>query len=192
MHGQPDRNRAPAAFVLILTALAAACDSVSPTDPQVDPLADPAFANGAHTEKGTFSMPAPPARVDAPCVDDELLAVTGNWTGWFRLTQTPGGHVHLTEHIDWSDVTLVAMDGRTWKPGPGAHESFSFNQPATNQDLGESAYTVMHNLRARFNSQDGDSDLRVWHTIHAVLGPDLEIRVLRIVLPFVGECIGRR
>lgn len=176
---------------LTLAALAIACDGAPPTHPESDRLAAPRFAGGAFTERGTFTVPAPPAAsVIAPCVDDEPLQVLGTWSGWFRLSETPSGHVHLTEHIDWSDVTLRATDGRTWTPGPGAHESFSFNDPATSADLGERAYTVMHNLRARFNSADGDSDLQVWHTIHVVLGPDLELRVLRVVLPFQGKCVG--
>lgn len=189
MFGNNQGGSALAAIFLTACALSVACDATEPTGPE-DTVADPALSNGAFIEHGTIDEAAPPAVVDAPCVDDEPLAVTGRWKGWFRLALTNGGHVHLTEHIDWSEVTLVATDGRTWKPGPGAHESFSFNLPATNADLGESAYMTMHNLRARFDSQDGDSDLRVWHTIHVVLGPDLEFRIQKIVLPFVGECIG--
>lgn len=188
-HGPP----VLATFLLIASGLVAACDAGTPAAPRDDPLdveAIPAAANAAFVAHGTFTDPGPFPPVNAPCVDNELIAVTGTWSGWFRVAQTARGHLHITEHVDWSDVTLVATDGRTWKPGPGAHESFSLNLPATGADLGESAYNVMHNLRARFNSQDGDSDLQVWHTIHQVLGPDLEFRVFKIVLPFEGKCIG--
>jgi hypothetical protein len=148
-------------------------------------------AQRASVERGRFTAFPAPLPVDAPCVDSENpITMIGPWSGWYQRAQTPGGHVHRTEHIDWSGVTLEAMDGRTWTPGPGAHESFSFNQPATPGDLGESAYTVTHNLRARFLSQDGDSDLQVWHTIQIVRGPDLEFKVFKVVLPFRAFCIG--
>lgn len=193
MHGKHHGRHLLARLAIVsVTGLSAACAGDSPAGPPVDSIAGPAHANRADVEKGTFSQPVPPAAiVNAPCVDDDPLAVTGTWNGWYRVAQTARGHLHVTEHIDWSEVTLVAADGRTWKPGPGAHESFSRNLPATGEDLGESAYTEMHNLRARFDSQDGDADLRVWHTIHIVLGPDLELRIMKVVLPFVGECIGK-
>lgn len=182
-----------AALLLALTGLSA-CEGAPPTAPQLEQLAVPASAapaSAAFVERGRFTDFPPPLPVNAPCVDNENpITMMGPWTGWYQLAQTARGHVHITEHIDWAGVTLVAMDGRTWKPGPGAHESFNFNLPATDDDSGETANTVMHNLRARFNSQDGDSDLQVWHTIHVVRGPDLEFRVLKMVLPFEAFCIG--
>ena len=187
------RRVVPVTLGLAICGLAAACDSEPVTAPQLDPPDAPAYNgsdNAAFTDRGTFTVFPPPLPVNAPCVDpDNPLRMIGSWSGWDRVVQTAGGRLHVTEHIDWSDVILRAEDGRIWAPGPGAHESFSLIFEETPDGFVER--NIMHNLRARFNSLDGDSDLQVWHTIHIVRGPDHEIRVSRIVLPFEAKCIGK-
>lgn len=183
------------AVALLLASVS--CDTATEPDPDAAAMTTlapdaPAVAMAATTERGTFTVFPPPLPVIAACVDeDNPLRMLGSWSGWFTQTLTPGGHLHITEHIDWSDVKIIAADGRMWVPGPGAHESFSLNFEAT--DGGFVQRQIMHNLRARFNGPDGESDLQVWHTIHIVRGPapDYEYRLFDVVLPFEARCIGR-
>lgn len=173
------------------------CDTATGPDPDAAGMTTqapdaPALAMAATTQRGTFTSSPPPVPIIAACVDeDNPLRMLGSWSGWFTQTLAAGGHLHITEHVDWSDVEIVAADGRKWLPGPGAHESFSLNFDAT--DGGSVQRQIMHNLRARFNGPDGESDLQVWHTIHIVRGPapDYDLRVFDVVLPFEARCIGR-
>lgn len=185
------RHAGPATLVV---ALALACAESPPTGPasgRESAVRVHASENAAVTWSETFSVPSPPIRMTVPCLGtDNQLQMSGTWNGWARYAQTANGHLHISEHVDWSDVRIVSTGGRTWLPGPGAHESFTFNLPVAAEDEGESAYTVMHAMHGRFLSQDGAQDLQVSHAWHQLLGPDLVLRRNEFV-PFGAHCLGQ-
>lgn len=161
-------------------------------------VSTPAFAStggGAVTGSGTFRGPFPPnpavpfVPVPAPCLGlGEPLHMSGTWSGWFRTTLTPTGRLHITEQIDWREITLTLGD-LTWLTAPAAYEPIVLILPATVDDLGEAAFVVRHQFTVRFISQNGLPDLRVTHSVKQVLGPDGQFRHNEFV-PFTAECIG--
>lgn len=175
-------------------ALAAGCTETAPTGPTAERKSSPsAFAssNAAVTSLVTFSLPAPPIQMIVACVgSDNTLRVQGTWNGWARITETANGHLHITEHVDWSEVRIVSAGGRTWMPGPGAHESFTFNLPATADDRDESAHNLMHSMHGKFLGQDGAPDLQVSHSWHQLVGPDRVLRRNEFVA-FSADCVGQ-
>lgn len=187
MHAPRTARAFPATITLILAALAVACGDAMPSAPEMQAPGAPDRSQAALILSEPIDEPAPPVPVLAPCLGlDEPLRISGRWVGWLRGTVSPSGHVHLTEHIDWSDVTVVSPSGLTWLPGPGAHESFSINQPGGSG----AAVAVMHSLNARFLSQDGLANLQVWHRVHLVITPDGQPRVEVFILPFEARCAG--
>lgn len=183
-------------WILVPLLAAFGCTDGQVTDPAAGdgPLAPAAPALAAATSTHTFSGPFPPnpaveyVPVAAPCLElGEPLHMSGTWAGWYRVTVTPQGRVHVTEQIDWSAVDLTLGD-LTWVPGPGAYEPIVQNVPATRDDLGEAAYVVRHQFNIRYVSQNGLPDLRVTHHVKQLLSPDLEL-IHNEFGPFSAVCI---
>lgn len=157
-----------------------------------DLLLENKAGNAAATDRQTFSVPAPPAPVSAACLGIDDLKLDGTWTGWVQIAQTSNGHVHITEYIDYSEVTITSMStGLSWTAAAGAHENIILNLPATGDDLGDSAFNVKHQFNARFLGPEGYQNLLVSHSFKQLLGPDLELRHNEFV-PFSAKCIGGR
>lgn len=190
----PHPLRSSVLAAVAAASLAAGCAETAPTGPSAERQVSPsalASSNAAATSFETFSVPAPPIQMIVSCLEsDNTLRVQGTWNGWSRITETANGHLHITEHVDWSEVRIVSTGGRTWLPGPGAHESFTFNVAVTADDRDESAHNLMHSMHGTFLSQDGASDLQVSHSIHRVVGPDLVVRRNEFVA-FSADCLGQ-
>ena len=154
------------------------------------------FTNGATVNRQTFTVPFPPipgveyAPVPAPCLGlDEPLKMSGIWSGWIQTVIIPPGRVHVTERIDYSEITLRLGD-LEWHAGPGASETIIRNVPLTADDRGEAAFNVIHEFHARFVSQTDAPDLQVNHRVRQLLGPDGELRKNEFE-PFTAKCIGK-
>ena len=151
--------------------------------------------NGATIDRQTFTVPFPPipgvdfVPVPAPCLGlGEPLRMSGVWTGWFQVVTIPNGRVHVTERIDYSQITLKT-DELTWLAGPGASEPIIQNVPLAPEDVGDAAYNVIHEFNALFISQDGEPDVKISHRVRQLLGPDGVLRKNEFI-PFTAECIG--
>ncbi len=155
-----------------------------------------ASSNAATVDRQTFRVPFPPisgvdyAPVPAPCLElGEPLRMSGIWSGWFQVVTISTGRVHVTEHIDYSEITLRLGD-LVWHAGPGASEPIIQNVPLTEDDVGDAAFNVMHEFHARFISQNDKPDLRISHRVRQLLTPDGELKKNEFV-PFSAECIGK-
>lgn len=191
----------PLSFCFIITACSdfnmnAEEDSIASQTEMTDVSADNSSANGATVNRQTFTVPFPPipgvdyAPVPAPCLElGEPLRMSGIWTGWFEVVTIPSGRLHVTEQIDYSQITLKT-DDLTWVAGPGAKEAIIQNLPLTPQDIGDAAYNVIHEFHARFISQNNGPDLHVSHRVRQLLGPDGVLRKNEFV-PFTATCIGK-
>jgi len=191
------RRTVPLALVVATAAFTVACDEDTPTAPTSETLGTTTLSanRAATTDRGTFTVPFPPvpgvdfAPVPAPCLGlGEPLRMSGTWTGWYAAVEIPRGRYHLSEKIDYSEITL-RTDELTWVAGPGATETIVQNVPLTGDDVGEAAFNVVHEFHARFVSRDGAPDLHVSHRVRQLLGPDGELRKNEFV-PFTAECIG--
>ncbi|MDP2497469.1 MAG: hypothetical protein Q8W44_05675 [Candidatus Palauibacterales bacterium] len=185
--------------MLIVLFASAACGELPSTAPSaaetaaVD-LKASASPNAATTERQTFTVPfpdpeiAPYVPLPTPCLElGEPLQMGGIWTGWAQITTTARGRRHLTEYIDYSQVTIV-LDDMTWLPGPGAHEILIFNWPARTP-LPPGGFTRKHEFNTIFRSQNGLPDLRVRHRVKVTVNGKLEF-VHNEFVPFVAECLG--
>lgn len=191
------RRTVPIALLVATGALTVACDDGTPTAPTSETLGPTVLSasRAATTDRVTFTVPFPPVPgvefvpVPAPCLGlGEPLRMSGTWTGWYATVEIPRGRFHLTEHIDYAEISL-RTDDLSWVAGPGSTETIVQNVPLTGDDRGEAAFNVIHEFHARFVSQDGAQDLRVSHRVRQLLGPDGELRKNEFV-PFNAECIG--
>lgn len=189
------RRAIPAALALLFVA--AAC-SETPTELPRSSLAPPGSASAAAASSTATSQGALTVRdtydwdveipVTASCLGlSQPLQLAGTWHVRYSANRTPRGQVHYAEHLDYSDVPIVpvAVDGPTWMPVPGASESIVLKFPGEEG----SAEVRRHEFHARYLSQDGLPDLRVFHRIRILVGPDGGVRHREVVIPFEGECI---
>lgn len=173
-------------------AVVTACSEVPPTAAESEPVVTPAFAasqNAATTIRSTFSQPIPPIPVSAPCLDlEEGLVADGTWSWRQHIVITRNGRASVSEQGDYSDVSLRSGD-LTWTAAPGATETIIRNVPADPAAPG--SFVARHELHARFISQDGLPDLRVFHRIHRLFelvdGEVVHRKFVRI--DFTGTCI---
>lgn len=185
------QRRIIALLALVAGGLLAACSDV-PSNGQPATLLAPAVpsADAAFVGRISFMEPGvvfPP--VDAPCLNlGEPLTITGTISGWYQLTETSRGHQHWTEYDDFTGLT-ASGGGQTWAAGPGAHEIWSENLPATNDDYGESAYDIVHEGRSPFVGPDGTTAFIFVHRIHQVLTPGLEL-VVNNLSGLTVQCVG--
>jgi len=170
--------------------------SVVSENQEPDHKTDISVAAKANVDRQHFTVPFPPVPdvdfvpVPAPCFElGEPLQMSGIWSGWTQVVITPTGRVHVTERIDYTEITLRLGD-MTWHAGSGASETIIQNVPLTADDRGEAAYNVIHEFNARFISQTDAPDLRVSHRVRQLLTPDGELKKNEFV-PFTAECIGK-
>lgn len=189
------RRAIPATLALLFVA--AAC-SETPTELPRSSHAAPGPASAAAASATASSQGALTVRdafdwdveipLAAPCLGfSQPLQLAGTWHVRYSANRTPRGQVHYAEHLDYSDVPIVPVtgDGPTWKPVPGASESIVLKFPGEEG----SADVRRHEFHARYRSQDGLPDLRVFHRIRYLRGPDGEVRHQDVVIPFEGECL---
>ena len=100
------------------------------------------------------------------------------------LVVTPGGHTHVTEHADFSQLTGT-FGGDVWKLAPGSHEIFCRSL----QPVGDSSPRgIVHEGRTRFISETGGPNVRFVHRIHRVFWPGGETRINAVT--FEAQCYG--
>ena len=176
------------ALSFTLATLAAACDAPAPTSPELESSLGPAFANGergAVVDRGTYTFPfpagAPP--VSAQCLGlQQPLRIVGTWLIDYHSALSPSGRLTYIEHLDYSDVRLVAGD-LTWRAAPGAKETIIWLEDANG------IRNITHVFHGRYLSQNGLSDLQVSHSVHRIWGPDGELRRDESVF-FTARCVG--
>lgn len=172
----------------------AACSDVPSSGPPPATLLGPAVSSADAAFVGRISFTEPDVvfpPVDAPCLNlGEPLTITGTISGWYQLTQTSGGHQHWTEHDDFTGLT-ASGGGHTWSAGPGAHEIWSENLPATEAGYGESAFNIIHEGRSPFVGPDGATAFIFVHRIHWVVTPGLEL-VVDNLSGLTVKCIGNQ
>lgn len=189
------RRTIPATLALLFVA--AACSETPTKVPQTSSRAPGAASTaaasasarsqGALTVQGTDHVDVE-IPLTAPCLGlSQPLQLAGTWHIRYSANRTPRGQVHYAEHLDYSDVPIVPAtgDGPTWLPVPGASESIVLKFPGTEG----SAEVRRHEFHARYRSQDGLPDLRVFHRVRILLGPDGAVRHEEVVIPFEGECV---
>lgn len=126
-------------------------------------------------DRGTFSQNVA-IPVPSQCLGGTLL-VTGTISGWFQNVATPNGHLKVTEHIDFSQLT-ASFDGKTWSARPGSHEIWSNSFPPG----GDAASVIVHEGRTRFHPDDGEGTNLVFvHRIHRVFTPAGEFVVNNVL-----------
>ena len=184
-------RRAACALLVVLFAATGACDDAALSGPQSDvvsPTDIPANSNAATTQRGTFSFlfgGTDGVTLPAACLDlSDGLLITGRVSGQFKLTETSQGHFHLTEYLDFSDLTATG-NGLTWNASPGAHEIFQFNLG----EFGEYAVNVTHEGHSVFMGEGAAPDFRLVHRIHQVLTPNFDLTVNEIT-PLSVQCLG--
>jgi hypothetical protein len=189
MPRQPLRGFVLTALGLTLAGIAGACDSVVPTDPAAKAPVNPAFAaaGGASVSTGTFTWPfpagAPP--VSAPCLGlEEPIRIVGTWLIRYHEVLSPSGRATYTEHLDYSDVALVAGE-LVWRAGPGATETIIWLEDD------DGVRNITHVFHGRYLSQNGLPDLQVSHSVHLIWGPDGELR-RDYGVAFSAKCVGSR
>lgn len=181
------RRSIPLVLVLALGVVTVGCDDPAPTNPAPESVAAPAFSAdaAATTERETFVFPDVTLVPDATCLDlGEDLPITGSVSGWIQTTTTSDGRVHVSERLDFTDLTASA-GGHTWTAGPGAHEVWSVNLGVP----GEYALNVTHEGHSRFVGLDGAPDFLLVHRIHQVLTPGLEL-VVNEITGLAVQCVG--
>jgi hypothetical protein len=185
------QRRIIALLAFVAGGILAGCSDVPSNGPPATllapavPSADAAFVGRIpFTEPGVVFPP-----LDAPCLNlGESLTITGTISGWYQLTQTSLGHQHWQEYDDFTGLT-ASGGGRTWSAGPGAHEIWSENLPATDEGYGETAYDIVHEGRSPFVGPDGTTQFILVHRIHQVLTPGLDL-VVDNVSALKVQCVG--
>lgn len=176
--------------VVIACLLALGCENITEPIAEDSTTLDPIVTNmnkAADVESFSFSVPAPPIPVVVSCLEEDLRG-EGTWNGWVKSLVTSSGHLHTTEYIDYSEVFFRGLQsGQVWEPAPGAHENLISNFP-----IGEiiTGATAIHEINARYLGPEGYPDLLIKHSIHRVWDANGQLRVDKIVIPFVGKCIG--
>jgi hypothetical protein len=171
------RVRGTAGVCLVLV-WAAGCES-APTAPASEPGA-PSFV--VTRDRQEFSQPVV-IPVPSPCLGG-TFTVAGTISGWFQVIVTPNGHVQVTEHIDFSQLT-ASFDGRSWTAQPGSVEIWSRSLAP----LGDAARVVVHEGRTRFVADDGAGPgIMFVHRIHQLRLPNGDVLINDIV--FEAFCRG--
>lgn len=177
-------NIATPTLFCICFVLAACSDPSSVVSEKEDTTleTDLAVVTKADVDQRNFTIPFPPvpgvdfASVPAPCLElGEPLQMSGIWSGWIQEVINPSGRVHVTERIDYSEITLRLGD-KIWHAGPGASETIIQNLPLESVNVGDAAFNVIHEFHARFISQSDAPDLRVNHRVRQLLTPDGELK----------------
>lgn len=188
------QRRIIALLAFVAGGILAACSDVPSNDRQPATLLAPAVSSADAAFVGRISFMEPDVGfppVDAPCLNlGEPLAITGTISGWYQLTQTSDGHQHWQEYDDFTGLTATG-GGQTWYAGPGAHEIWSENLPATEEGYGESAFDIVHEGRSPFVGSDGNTAFIFVHRIHQVLTPGLEL-VVNNQSGLTVQCVGNQ
>jgi len=104
----------------------------------------------------------------------------GTLSGSDRVVERPDGSVHITEHMDASDVRITLGD-QLWTPGPNASEIFIKDfPPDVPQELGFARHAE-HLGVVIYRADDGRPALRLYHRLKILRLPGGELQVFRNV-----------
>ena len=168
--------------------LLAACEVPGATEPDIAP--EPARSSGHDSGAEVWwvtveSYPFGPAPLAAPCLADvveEEPTIQGTWAVRAQNVLKPGERYHLNEYLDYSD-TEVTAGTLTWLPAPGAQEKIIWHVTA------DGPQNYIHEFHARYLSQDGLADLRVYHWVHVTWDAERTIRHID-TRAFSADCLG--
>ena len=174
------RHRTWPAFLLV--PLLAACEHRDPTEPEAT-ARESTSLNGANSGATTDYEPFGPIDIRFPftpaCLGEQVLVV-GTLSGSDRVVERPDGSVHITEHMDASDVRITLGD-QVWTPGPNASEIFIKDfPPDVPQELGFARHAE-HLGVVIYRADDGRPALRLYHRLKILRLPGGELQVFRNV-----------
>ena len=175
--------------VFLLVPLLAACEHRDPTAPDATTRGITSLkpaSSGATTYYESFGpfeifFPFTPA-----CLGEQVLVV-GTLSGSDRVVERPDGSVHITEHMDVSDVRIT-LGNQVWTPGPNASEIFIKDfPPGVPPEALLLARHAEHLGVVIYRADDGRPALRLHHRLQILRLPGGELQVFRNV--FDIDCI---